>query len=88
MRAIHEREVTLLGGECVTPGYRGRRSGSHIDRQTSLGTAIVFGVLLVGFASAATAITVRPTNVDELNFSAGANLDPTMGSKHHAAALW
>jgi len=88
MRATQDHEITLFGGECVAPGYRGRRSGSQIGRQSSRRMAIVFGVLLVGFASAATAITVRQANVDERNISAGANLEPSSGSKHLASVLW
>ena len=88
MRATHEREITLFGGECVASRYRGRRSGSQIGKQTGRRMAIVFGALLIGFASAATAITVRHAGVTERNISAGANLNPTTGSPHLASVLW
>jgi hypothetical protein len=88
MRATHEREITLFGGESVARGYRGRRSGSQISRQTGRRTAIIFGALLLGFASAATAITARhPTAIDR-NVSAGANLSVPTNSLHLAATLW
>jgi hypothetical protein len=88
MRAIHEREITLFGGECVAPGYRGRRSGTQISKQTGRRTAIVFGALLFGFASAATAITIRHSAKTELNVSAGANLSVPFGSLNLASTLW
>jgi hypothetical protein len=88
MRATHERQITLFGGECVAPGYRGRRSGSQIGRRTSRRTATVFAALLIGFASAAAAITVRNGGMTEHNISAGANLNPSMGAQHLAAVLW
>ena len=88
MRAIHEREITLFGGECVAPGYRGRRSGSEISKQTGRRMAIVFGVLLIGFASAATAITLRHSVVADRNISAGANLSVPVGSLNLASTLW
>jgi hypothetical protein len=88
MHATHEREVTLFGGESVSPGYRGRRSGSQISKRTSRRTAIVFGALLIGFASAATAITVRHSSVTERSVSAGVNLNPSVGSPYLATILW
>jgi hypothetical protein len=85
MRATYERQATLFGGECVAPGYRGRRSGSQISNQTSRRMAVVFGALLIGFASAATAITVYRPVVTERHVSAGANVNlPTAV----AANLW
>ena len=88
MRATHEREITLFGGECVGPGYRGRRGGSNLSRQTGRRMAVVFAVLLIGFAGAATAITVRQSAVPERNISAGANLSVPVGSLNLASALW
>ena len=77
MRATQEHEITLFGGEHIASGYRGRHSGSEISKQTSRRMAVVFGGLLIGFASAATAITVRQSHspvADRNNISAGANL--------------
>jgi hypothetical protein len=88
MRATHEREATLLSGECVAPGYRGRRSGSQVSRQTGRRMAIVFGALLIGIASAATAVTVRHSVVTEHNVAAGANLSVPVGSLHLASTFW
>jgi hypothetical protein len=88
MRAIHERQATLFGGECITPGYRGRRSGSQISKQASRRMAVAFGALLIGFASAATAITVRHTGVVERHVSAGANLNLPAASTAVAENLW
>jgi hypothetical protein len=88
MWAPQERDITLFGAECVASGYRGRRTGSQIGKQTSRRMAIVFVALLMGFASAATAITVRHAGVTERNISAGANLNPTTGSPHLASVLW
>ena len=87
MRATHEREISLFGGERVAPGYRGRRSGSQIDSQTGRWMAIALGTLLIGFASTATAITVRHASMTERHITAGANLNP-VAAQHLASALW
>lgn len=88
MRATQENEITLFGGECVAPGYRGRRSGSEISKQTGRRMAMVIGALLIGFASAATAITVRHSAVADRNISAGANLSVPVGSLTLASTFW
>ena len=88
MRAIHERQVTLLGGGCVAPGYRGRRTGSRISKQASRRMAVVFAALFIGFATAATAITVRHSGETERHFSAGANLSMPASSAAVAVNLW
>jgi hypothetical protein len=88
MRATQEQEITLFGGECLAPGYRGRRSGSEISKQTGRRTAIAFCALLIGFASAATAITVRHSAGPDRNISAGANLSVPVGSLTLASTIW
>jgi hypothetical protein len=88
MRATREQEITLFGGERIAPGYRGRRSDSQISKQTGRRTAIVFGVLLIGFASAATAITVRHSAMTERNVSADANHGMLGSSLNLASNPW
>jgi hypothetical protein len=85
MRATHEREIAF-GGECFALGCRGRRSGSQINLKIGRRIAILFGALLIGFASAATAITIRHSAVTDRNVSAGANVNVPAGSL--AVNLW
>ena len=88
MRAIHEPQIALFGGECISAGYRGRRSGSQISRQASRGMALVVGALVLGCVTAATAVTIHRSAVPARNISAGANLSVPAGSLHLASAVW
>jgi len=73
MHANHDQHViALFGGERVAVGRRGRRS-SQMDRRTGHVLAVVLAVLLVGFTTAATAITARRHAAIQAHTSAGAN---------------
>lgn len=88
MRATHDQQVVaLFGGERIAPGCRGRRSGSNVNKRMSRQLAMVFGALLIGCASAATAYTVRQSATPERNIAAGANFT-TPASSHLASMLW
>jgi hypothetical protein len=89
MRAIHDPQViALFGGECIPHGYRGRRSGSEISSKTSRRIALAFGALLIGFATAATAITAHRHTTSEPKISAGANLMVVPASSGFEAAIY
>jgi hypothetical protein len=88
MRATHDQPVTtLFGGERIAFGCRGRRSGSHLNKRMGRRLAVVFGALLIGCASAATAYTVRQSTMPERNIAAGANFTAP-ASSYLASALW
>jgi hypothetical protein len=77
MRATQDKQViSLFGGECIAPGFRGRRSAPQFRQQTSRHLAVVVGALLIGFATAATAITVRTHRIaaDDFSHSVPANM--------------
>ncbi len=87
MHANHERQVRLFGGECINPGYRGRRTGTRISKQASRRRlAVIFGALLIGFATAATAFTAGHSGLTEPHVNAGANLNVLPGIG--AVNLW
>jgi hypothetical protein len=88
MRAIQDQQVTLFDGERIAPGYRGRRSSPQIATKVRTRIAIAFAVALIGFATAATAITVRHSNDTERNISAGANPGIVPGGVGFEAALY
>lgn len=89
MHANHEAQViALFGGEYVPSGYRGRRSGSQINTRTSRRIAVAFGVLLIGCATAATAITARRHVAAEPRIRAGTNLLVAPGIVGFEAALY
>jgi hypothetical protein len=89
MRANQDQQVTLFDGERIAPGYRGRRSELQIATwvfRTRI--AIAFAVALIGFATAATAITVRHSNDTERSIRAGANMGGVPGAVVFEAALY
>jgi hypothetical protein len=91
MRATqNEQVVTLFGGDYVTQGFRGRRSAPQLSPQASRRLAVVVGALLLGFATAATAVTVRRHQVatDGFSQSTPANLMVAPGSSGFEAALY
>jgi hypothetical protein len=94
MRATHDQQViALFGGERIAPGYRGRRNSVQIATRVSCRIAIAFAAALIGFATAATAITVRysahPEPSELANARAGANLaGGVSGSVGFEAALY
>jgi hypothetical protein len=91
MRAIQNQQgIALFGGECISPSYRGRRSAPQFSKQTNRRVAIVVGALLIGFATAATAITVRTLRVapDDFSHSLPANLMVAPGSVGFEAAVY
>ena len=90
MRATDNHQViALFGGERIAPGYRGRRHSPLITNKVSCRIAIAFAAALVGFATAATAITVRHAQHTERSMSAGANLAGGLsGSVGFEAALY
>jgi hypothetical protein len=64
----------LFGDQYVADTPKGRRSARPVSKQTGRPVAIVVGILLIGLASAATALTVhRHSAVHEANYSVGAN---------------
>ena len=74
MRAAHDQQITLFDGEPVAPGYRGRRTIQITDK-VGARIAIAFAAVLIGSATAATAVTVRHNSVQtERSIGAGANL--------------
>ena len=91
MRATQDQQViALFGGECITPSCRGRRSAPQFSKQTSRHVAVVVSALLIGFATAATAITVKRHRIatDEISQSIPANLMVAPGSAGHEAAVY
>ncbi len=89
MRATHDQQISLFGGECVAPGYRGRRNSPQITKKSSSRLAVVFAAALIGFATAATAISVRNSAPTEVSISAGYNLmGGVPGAGGLAAALY
>jgi hypothetical protein len=89
MRANEDQQVTLFDGERIAPGHRGRRSNLRIATwvfRTRM--AIAFAVALIGFATAAAAITVRHSNQSERFISAGANPGGVPGAVGFEAALY
>jgi hypothetical protein len=89
MRAIYDQQATtLFGGERIAIGYRGRRSGSNPTQQASRCLSTLFGVLLIGCASAATAYTVHQSAMPARNIIAGANLSVPAGSLQLASTVW
>jgi hypothetical protein len=77
MRAIKNQQViTLFGGECISPSFRGRRRTPPITKQKGRRVAVLVGALLIGFASAATAITEtrHPAMTDDFSQGSPANL--------------
>ena len=91
MRATQDQQVIgLFGGECITPNCRGRRSAPQFSKQTSRRVAVVVGALLIGFATAATAITVKRHQIatDEFSQSIPANMMIAPGSAGFEAAIY
>ena len=89
MRDSHDqRVITLFGGERIAPSYRGRRNSPQITNGVSRRIAIAFTAALIGFATAATAITVRHSNQSERFISAGANPGGVPGAVGFEAALY
>jgi hypothetical protein len=72
----HDRKVILFGGEAVHGGYRGRTS-RPINAQPGRWVIGAFLALLLGFSSAATAITLRHkaavAQTDQLHYSLPGN---------------
>jgi hypothetical protein len=48
----------LFGDRCVSHTPKGRRSGSRVSKQTGRPVALAMAIVLIGLASAATAVTV------------------------------
>jgi hypothetical protein len=91
MRATQNQQViALFGGECITPSFRGRRSAPQFSKQTSRRVAVVVGALLIGFATAATAISVTRHRIatDEISQSMPANLMVAPGLAGYEAAIY
>ena len=94
MRATHDQQViALFSGERIAPGCRGRRNNLQIATRVGSRIAIAFAAALIGFATAATAITVRystqPEPSEFANARAGANLaGGVSGSVGFEAALY
>ena len=90
MRATQDQQViALFGGERIAASYRGRRNSPQITKQVRGRIAVAFAAALIGFATAATAITVRHSNDVERSISAGANLiGGVSGSAGFEAALY
>jgi hypothetical protein len=91
MRATDQQVIALFSGERIAPGCRGRRSGlqhKQVNKRTSRHLAIVFGALLIGCTSAATAFTVHQSAVPARSIVAGANLSVPVHSLHLASAVW
>ena len=90
MRATHDPQViALFGGECAAPSYRGRRDRPQMTKATRRRLAIAFAAALVGFATAATAISVRHSDHTGRAVSAGYNLTGGVpGSAGFEAALY
>ena len=88
MRANQDQQVTaLFDGERIAPGYRGRRSNLQIATWV-FRTRIAIAVALIGFATAAAAITDRRSNQSERSISAGANPGRVPGMVGFEAALY
>lgn len=89
MRAPQDQQVTtLFSGERIAPGYRGRRNSPQIDNKVGRRIALAFAAALLGFATAAAAISVRQSN-DIERYTAGANMTGGVaGSASFEAALY
>jgi hypothetical protein len=95
MRSTQDQQViALFSGERIAPGCRGRRNSPQIAKKVSSRIAVAFAAALLGFATAATAITVRysttqPEPSEFANARAGANLSGAVsGSIGFEAALY
>jgi hypothetical protein len=80
MRSNQDQQIALFDGERIAPGYRGRRSNLRIATWVQDPVAIAFAVALIGFATAAAAITVRHSSQSERSISAGGNLGGVPGA--------
>jgi len=80
MRATYDRQmITQFDGEPIAPGYRGRRT-MHVSNQISGRVALIFAAALIGFTTAAAAVTVQGHSAPvERHISAGANLMSGIG---------
>lgn len=89
MRATYDQQITLFDGEPIAPGYRGRRT-MHVTNKVGARIAIAFAAALIGFTTAATAVTVKRHSISvERHISAGANLmNGAGGSVGFEAALY
>jgi len=89
MRATQDQQmITLISGERIAPGYRGRRHSPQITNKAGRRIAVVFAAALLGFATAAAAISFRNSN-DVERWSAGVNLRGSVsGSAGFEAALY
>ena len=85
MRASHDqRVITLLDGEHIAAGCRGRRNSPHITNKL---IAIAVAAAFIGLATAATAI--RHADDTDRSISAGGNLaGGVSGSAGFEAALY
>ena len=91
MRATQDQQVfSLFGGECIAPSYRGRRSAPQFGKQTNRRVAVVAGALLIGLATAATAITAtrHQKATDTFSENTPANLMVAPRSLSYEAAIY
>jgi hypothetical protein len=90
MRATEDqRVITLFSGERIAPGCRGRNNSPQITTKVGCRIAIAFAAALIGFASAASAITLRNSPQPERSITAGANFTSGVaGSVGFEAALY
>jgi len=90
MRATNDQQViALFGGERVAPSYRGRRNSSQMTKATGRRIAIALAAALIGFATTATAISVRHSDHTGRSISAGYNLTSGVpGAAGFEAALY
>jgi hypothetical protein len=90
MRATHDQQISLFGGERIAPSYRGRRSSQPMPNAIRFRIAIAFAATVIGFTTAATAITIKHSKpAIERTISPGANLTGrALGSSGFEAALY
>jgi hypothetical protein len=90
MRANHDQQViALFGGDRIAPGFRGRRHSPQVSNKAGYRIGVCLAVALIGFTTAAAAISIRNPAPTERSASAGANLTGGVaGSAGFEAALY
>jgi hypothetical protein len=93
MRDFQDHQVlNLFGGIHASQGCRGRRSQPEVKKRVVTPVVAVLGALLIGFATAATAITIkthsRAQEAEEMSRTLPANLITAPGYSGFEAALY
>jgi hypothetical protein len=93
MQDFQDHQVlNLFSGMHTSQGYRGRRSQVEVKKRVAAPVVVVLGALLIGFATAAAAITVkahsRVQETEATGHTLPANLMTAPGYSGFEAALY